>query len=119
MNRVADAAVAEAELILFVCEANRWTSEDGRALERVAAAARCPVIAVLNKIDKVHPREELLRSIEEVAARHAFAEVVPVSARRGDNLDRLAQVVRGYLPESPALYPTDAVSDRSETFCAA
>jgi GTP-binding protein Era len=119
MNRVADAAIAEAELILFMCEANRWTGEDGRALERVAAGASCPVIAVLNKIDKVHPREELLRSIAEVSARHAFAEAVPVSARRGDNLDRLAQVVRSYLPESPALFPTDAVSDRSESFRAA
>ncbi len=119
MNRAADSAIADAELILFVIEANRWTEDDERALERVASAAGCPVIAVLNKIDKVHPREELLRVIAEMAGRFAFAEVVPVSARRGDNLDRLADVVRGYLPESPPLYPADAVSDRSDSFRAA
>lgn len=119
MNRTADAAIADAELVLFVSEANRWTSEDERALGRVAATARCPVLAVLNKIDKVHPKGELLEAIADMAGRHAFAEIVPVSARRGDNLDRLAQVVRGYLPESPPLFPATTVSDRSESFRAA
>ncbi|HEX7062566.1 MAG TPA: GTPase Era [Woeseiaceae bacterium] len=115
MNRAADAAIADAELLLFVSEANRWTADDERALQRVRAAG-CPVIGVLNKIDKVHPREELLRVIAAMNERFAFAEVVPVSARRHDNLDRLAEVVRRYLPESAPLFPADALSDRSESF---
>jgi len=119
MNRAADAAIADAELLLFVSEANRWTAEDERALERIRAAARCPVIAVLNKIDKVHPREALLATIAERAAQFEYAEIVPVSARRGDNLARLVEVVRRYLPESPPLFPATAVSDRSESFRAA
>lgn len=119
MNQAADSAIADAELVLFVAEANRWTAEDERALERTKAAAHCPVIAVINKIDKVHPREELLRVIAEMAGRFAFAEVVPVSARRHDNLDRLAKVIPGFLPESPPLFPDTAVSDRSESFRAA
>lgn len=119
MNQAADSAIADAELVLFVIEANRWTAEDERALKRTGAAARCPVIAVINKIDKVHPREELLRVIAETAERFAFAEVVPVSALRHDNLDRLVELIPGYLHESPPLFPETAVSDRSETFRAA
>lgn len=116
MNQAADSAIADAELVLFVIEANRWTAEDERALGRTRAAARCPVIAVLNKIDKVHPREELLRVIAETAGRFAFAEVVPVSARKHDNLDRLVELIPKFLPESPPLFPATAVSDRSESF---
>lgn len=119
MNRAADAAIQDAELLLFVSEASRFTVEDERALERIKSAGRCPVVAVLNKIDKVHPREALLEAIGDMAGRFAFAEVVPVSARRRDNLDRLLEVVRRYLPESPPLWPATAVSDRGESFRAA
>jgi GTP-binding protein Era len=64
-----------------MCEANRWTAADDSALSRLSGAS-APIIAVINKIDKVHPREELLRIIDETAARFEFAEVVPVSARQ-------------------------------------
>lgn len=119
MNRAADSAIADAELILFVTEANRWTSEDERALQRVAAAATCPVIAVVNKVDKVHPKEELLPVMAATAERFPFAEVIPVSALGNQNLDRLVAVIPGYLQESPPLFPQTAVSDRSESFRAA
>ena len=116
MNRAADAAVRDADLVLFLVEANRWTGDDARALERVASAGKAPVVAVINKIDKVHPKEELLRVIQEMSTRHAFAEVVPVSALRRENLDRLLSVIPAYLQESPPLFPADAVSDRNDTF---
>lgn len=115
MNRAAVNAIQDADVVLFVIEANRWTAEDGNALSSLAGLT-VPVIAVINKIDKVHPREELLRTIEEVAARYAFAEVVPVSARHGENLDRLLAVIPPRLPESPPLFPADTVTDRSAAF---
>lgn len=115
MNRTAVNAIQDADLVLFLSEANRWTDDDDNALSRLSGAS-VPVIAVINKIDKVHPRQELLRVIEEAAARFDFAEVVPVSARRGDNLERLLEVIPSYLPESVPLFPADMLTDRSEEF---
>jgi GTP-binding protein Era len=115
MNRTAMNAIQDADLVLFLSEANRWTTADDDALSRLSRAS-VPVIAVVNKIDKVHPREELLRIIDEMAARLDFAEVIPVSARQGDNLQRLLDLIPGYLPESMPLYPAETVTDRSEAF---
>lgn len=115
MNRTAVNAIQDADLVLFLSEANHWTDNDDNALSRLSGAS-APVIAVINKIDKVHPRQELLRVIDETAARFEFAEVVPVSARRGDNLERLLEVIPSYLPESVPLFPADMLTDRSEAF---
>lgn len=115
MNRTAASALADADLILFVSEANRWTVEDQDVLERLKESP-VPVIALLNKIDKVHPKEELLSVLSAMSERHAFDEVLPISAKLNDNLDRLVALIPGYLPESPALYPEDMLTDRSESF---
>jgi GTP-binding protein Era len=74
------------------------------------------VIALLNKIDKVHPKEELLAAIAILSARFPFAEVIPISATKGDNLDRLMAAIRQFLPESEPLFPVDMFTDRSESF---
>ncbi len=115
MNRTAANALIDADVIMFVIEANRWTVEDQDVLERLQAIS-APVIAVMNKIDKVHPREMLLQAIAEMSARYEFNEVVPISARSHDNVDRLVELVPGFLPESPPLYPQDMITDRSENF---
>lgn len=118
MNRTAGNALQDAEVVLFVTEANRWTSEDQDVLERLQAID-VPVIAVMNKTDKVHPREMLLQALAEMSARYSFAEVVPVSARKNENLDKLLQVIPQYLPESGPLYPQEMITDRDATFQAA
>ena len=115
MNRTAASALADADLVLFVSEANRWTVEDQDVLKRLTDA-RAPVIALLNKIDKVHPKEELLSAISEMNERQAFEEVVPISAKLNDNLDKLLTLIPAYLPESPALFPDEMITDRSESF---
>ncbi len=115
MNRTAAAALADADVILFVCEADRWKPEDQDVLERIKAA-RAPAIAVMNKVDRVHPKSALLEKIAAMSTRHDFAEIVPISARRKDNVDRLLAVLPDYVPESPPLYPDDIVTDRGEWF---
>lgn len=115
MNRTVASALADADLILFVSEANRWTVEDQDVIERLKESP-VPVIALLNKIDKVHPKEELLSVLSAMSERHTFDEVLPISAKLNDNLDRLVELIPGYLPESPALYPEDMLTDRSESF---
>jgi len=115
MNRTAASALSDADLILFVSEANRWTAEDQDVLDRLKEST-APAIALLNKIDKVHPKEELLSVMSAMSERHTFDEVLPISAKLNDNLDRLVELIPAYLPESPALYPEEMITDRSESF---
>lgn len=118
MNRTAVQAVGEADLNLFIVEGTRWSPDDQSALERVERAGR-PIVAVVNKVDRVRPTERLLPFMAELAKRAEFADLVPVSATRRTNLDRLLDVVAALLPLAPALYPADQVTDRSERFIAA
>ena len=115
MNRTAVNALADADLNLFVSEANRWTVEDQDVLDRLKDS-QAPVIALLNKIDKVHPKEELLSVISTMSERCSFDEVVPISAKLNDNLDRLLALIPNYLPDSPPLFPDEMITDRSESF---
>jgi len=101
--------------VLLVLEALRWTEEDDLALARVRDAGRS-VIAVVNKVDRVHPRERLLPYIAELAKRHDFREIVPVSALRRRNLDDLLRVIVAALPLGQAMFPLDQVTDRSVNF---
>ena len=118
MNRAAANALADADLVLFLTEATRWTDEDEDVLKRIQSAG-VPVIAVLNKVDNVHPKERLLEALAVTAERHEFADIVPISATKGSNVDRLTALIPDYLPESPPLFPPDMRTDRSAEFHAA
>jgi GTP-binding protein Era len=115
MNRTAANALADADLVLFVCEAGRWTDEDADVLKRLQSGS-VPVIVLLNKIDLVHPKEKLLEVIAATADRHAFADILPISARKKDNLDKLMALIPPFLPESPQLFPEEMRTDRSPEF---
>lgn len=118
MNRTAANALIDADLVLFMTEANRWTPEDEDVLKRLESV-KAPVVALLNKIDRVHPKEILLAALATMSERRKFAEVIPISARRRDGLAALDELVPGYLPESEPLFPDDMVTDRSKDFRAA
>jgi len=115
MNRTAAAALGDADLALLVLEALRWTDEDELVLDRIRDTHR-PVIAVVNKVDRVHPRERLLPYIAQLATRHEFRQIVPISARRGSHLDDLKRVIVAELPLGEAMFPADQVTDRSRDF---
>ena len=115
MNRAALGAVAGADVVLMMVEAGRWLAGDNRVLEEIGKSGlKC--ILIVNKIDRLRRREELFPFLEECAAKGEFAEIVPVSALRGDNLDRLGEVIAEYLPEGGPLYPPEAVTDRDLSF---
>ena len=118
MNRTAASALADADVVLFVTEAGRFTDEDADVLDRLRRSG-VPAIALLNKVDTVHPRERVLAALAAMAERHEFAELIPVSAKTGHNLDRLLDTLPGYLPESPPLFPDEMRTDRSREFRAA
>lgn len=118
MNRTAAAALADADLVLFVSDATRWTDEDEDVLKRLKSC-RAPVLALLNKVDKVHPKEKLFDTLRVMSERHDFAEIVPISAQKHDNLDQLMAMIPRFLPESPPLFPPQMHTDRSAEFQAA
>jgi GTPase len=115
MNRAAGAALGDADLAVFIVEALKWTDEDAMALERVVQSER-PAIVVVNKVDRVRPRERLLPYIATLAQRAPFVAVVPVSALRADNLEALRTTILAALPEGERLFPAGQVTDRGERF---
>ena len=117
MSRAALGALQDVDLVVFVVEALRWTGDDARIAERLRDL-RVPVILAVNKVDRVERKEDLLPYLEELGTRGSFAEVIPVSARAGIQLDVLEREVGRRLPESAPLFSTDQVTDRSERFLA-
>jgi GTPase len=115
MNRTAAAALLDADVIVWVVEALRYTDEDALALERIKQSG-LPAIAAINKVDRVKPRERLLPFVAEVSGRHEFLDIVPVSATSADNLDALVKVLVARLPASPQLFPSEQRTDRSMEF---
>ncbi len=110
LNAGARQAADEADATLLVVEAGQWRADDERALALLRETRR-PAVLVLNKTDRVHPRDALLPMIAEAAARYSFAAVIPVAARRGENIERIPDALAPFLPESPPLFPPDQITD--------
>ena len=115
MNRVATRSLVGVDLVVLVIEASGWTPDDAHILDRMAAEA-VPAILVLNKIDRIKSREAMLPVLADVARRHAFAAMIPVCARTGENLEQFRSVVDSYMPIAPPVFPEDQFTDRSEPF---
>lgn len=115
MNRTAASALADADIVLFVVEAGRWTEEDADVLAKIRQSG-LPSIALLNKVDTVHPKDRILAALAELGERHEFVEMIPISAKKHDNLDALLGGLPGYLPESPPLFPEEMRTDRGRDF---
>jgi GTP-binding protein Era len=115
MNRTAASALVDADLVVFVVEALRWTSEDEAVMQRIRDSGR-PAIAVVSKVDLAKPRSALLPFIADLAARHSFLAIVPVSARRNDNIEQLVTTIAAHLPESPPLFAEEDLTDRDLKF---
>jgi GTPase len=117
LNRRALEAVRDCDLVALVVEALHFASEDREVLGRIPRGAR--IVVAVNKIDLVKDRAELLPFLQRLAQERDFAALVPVSARSGENAPELLRVLREHLPEGPAAYPEDQLSDRNERFFAA
>ncbi len=115
MNEIAFSVIPDADVILFLIDARAGLTEaDRKILERIGQEKRkdTKVIVVINKIDGVN-KEELLPLIEEISQEFPFVdEIVPVSATRGVNLDRLLELIVKYLPEGPKYYEEGMVTDQ-------
>jgi GTPase len=113
------AAADAPDVVLFVIDSlARFSEEDAQAVD-LARKAGAPVIAVLNKVDWLEEKPKLLALIERYRALHDFAAYIPISARAGQGLDELRKEIVERLPEGPAQYPADYLTDQPERFLAA
>ncbi len=118
MNRAASSSIAGVEAVLFVVESNKWTADDQHVLDKLKKTQR-PVILVVNKIDLVKDKGKLLPRLQEYAQLHDFAEIIPLSAETGEQVDGLREVVHKYAKPGVHHYPEDYVTDRSLRFMTA
>lgn len=118
MNRAAESALGDVELILLVVDATLWTDDDEMVFSKIENT-KVPVVLVINKIDKLHDKATLLPLIERLSKRVSFKAIVPVSALRSTNLDDLKKLVFESLPEGPHCFSEDSITDRSSRFMAA
>lgn len=118
MNRAASEALRHVDVIVFLVDRTAWTEEDEAVLEKLKFA-KCPVVLAVNKVDLLKDKSVLLPQLEQLATKLDFAEIVPISAEKGHNVEHLEEVVERYIPEGVHLYPDDQITDRSSRFVAA
>ena len=118
MNKTAKNVIHEVDVVIFLVEAGVWTKEDDSVIDRLKQVS-APVVLVVNKVDMVKDKADLLPFIKKVSGKYKFLEVLPVSAMKGEGVERLESIVADLLPEGPALYSEDQVTDKTERFMAA
>ena len=118
MNKAADSALFDVDVVVFIVDRTKWTDEDQFVLNKLKKLD-IPVLAVVNKVDKLDSKENLLPTIKNLSEKLQFEQIIPASAVTGEGLDRLEQHISMLLPQGPALYPEDQITDRSERFIAA
>lgn len=117
MNKAAVSALSDVDLVLFVVDGLQWREDDLLTLEKLSAT-NLPVVLVINKSDTVKDKSQMLPLIEGFSESFDFADIVPVSALRGHNLDRLKEVIGQFLPVRPPIFDPEQITDRSERFLA-
>ena len=118
MNQAASSALKDVDLVLFVVDSLKWLEDDKMVLEKVQRS-KVPVVLLVNKVDQVKNKEKLLPHLQWLSTQHDFAEILPISATHGDNLDELRKIVRGHLQPGFHYFPEDYVTDRSVRFMTA
>ncbi|MGN0921935.1 MAG: GTPase Era [Cellvibrio sp.] len=118
MNRAASTAMKDVDVIVFVVDRFIWTEEDQAVADRLQNV-KSPIILAVNKIDQIDDKQQLLPHLQTLAERLSVDEIIPLSALRNQNLERLEKLIVGRLPLGEHMYPEDQVTDRSSRFMAA
>ncbi len=118
MNRTAIGGIAEADVVCFLIDAHGWVDADEVVLQQLKNIDT-PVTIAINKIDRLSDRKRLLPLLQHLSETVKFVEAVPVSARRGDSVERLEELLIQRLPQGEAIFPEDQITDRNLRFLAA
>ncbi|HRP19185.1 MAG TPA: GTPase Era [Alicycliphilus sp.] len=116
LNKTVMGAIGDVDLILFVVEAGSFTLADAKVLSLFKPGI--PTLLIANKLDTVHRRADIAPWLKSMQERHPFAEFVPMSAKKRDDIERLYGICEKYLPEQAWWYAEDELTDRSEKFLA-
>ncbi|MGH8076211.1 MAG: GTPase Era [Lysobacter sp.] len=117
MNRAAHGALEGVDVAVLVVRAGQWTDADTFVYEALRNGG-VPVVLVVNQIDRVKDKSTLLPYLAQVSEGREFADVHPISALKRKGLEALVKSVMQYLPEQPALYGEDEITDKSQRFLA-
>lgn len=117
MNRAASSSIAEVELIVFLVEGTHWTEDDQLVLKKIQQSG-APCILAVNKVDNVQDKEALLPHLQMLAEQYDFKDILPMSAKKGDNVEKIKQLCLDALPEGDFWFPEDYITDRSSRFMA-
>ncbi len=115
MVNIVRESVADVDLILLLVEPIANIGPQEEALLAQIKSSGVPAILVINKIDQIHP-DELFSIIDTYKEKYDFAEIVPISALEGNNVETLLNQIKAYLPEGPQYYPADQITDHPERF---
>jgi GTP-binding protein Era len=115
LNQAATSSMEGVDLIVWLVEALHWTQEDDFVFQSVIKTP-LPTILAINKVDKVKDKTTLLPYLQQVSAKHTFADIFPLSALHGDNLATLEAKIIELLPLNFPLFPATQITDRSERF---
>jgi len=118
MNRAATTAIRDVDVVIFIVDKLAWTDEDEMVVKRLQNVD-CPIILAVNKVDQIEDKETLLPHLQTLTEHLQVSEIIPISALRGVNLDRLESLVAEFLPEGTHFYPEDQITDKSSRFLAA
>ena len=118
MVNIAERSLNEVDVVLWLVEPSAFIGAGDRHIIEQLKKVKTPVVLVINKIDMVK-KEEILTFIDAYRKEYDFAEIVPVSARSGDNTDELIKVILKYLPYGPMFYDEDTVTDQPQRQIAA
>ncbi|MGK4877205.1 GTPase Era [Staphylococcus pseudintermedius] len=115
MMKVAKNTLSEIDAVMFMVNVNEEIGRGDEYIMEMLKTVKTPVFLVLNKIDLLHP-DALMPRIEQYQRFMDFAEIIPISALEGHNVDHFINVLKSYLPEGPQYYPDGQISDHPEQF---
>ncbi len=118
MNRTASSAIQDVDVVIFVVDKSEWTDEDQWVLEQLKRVS-CPVIVAVNKLDQLEDKAAILPVLQEMSTKLPEAEIVPLSALKGKNLDILINEIKKLMPEATHFYPEDQITDKTLRFMVA
>lgn len=118
MNRAAESAIRDVDVVVFVVDRSAWTVADEKVAEEVMKSSS-PVIIAINKLDRLESKSELLPHLKKLAQRMPEAQLIPISALYGQQLELLEEAVKQHIPEGVHYFPEDQITDRSQRFLVA
>lgn len=118
MNKTASSVLRDVDVIAFIVDGTHFDEEDEYVL-RMVKQSGIPAVLVVNKVDKIAEKTQLLPFIQKISQLHEFAAIIPISAKTGVQVDELEARLKTYLPEGPHLFADDQITDRSTRFLCA